>query len=692
MFLRRCHVVTAALVLLAASMAPGQGKPAPPADDLPAGAVLRLGTTRLRHGGFGLVGLAFLPDEKGLMTASEEAKSLRLWEPTSGQAIREIRADPIAIRGFALSPDGKRLAVSGQLPPTGPGRYPAAATILDVASGKIVANLPRTDEDGGWCAMAFTPDNRFLASLGDNGILRIEDVTNGAEIVQRHFGRIGGRAHLAMSSDGVTLAMNVSTRRNHLLLWNWKTRKEVRELETGEEGFRHFVFSPDGKQLAVSGDRTGKIGIWDVDGGRLLRTMQRPEVKYCRPWRLAYSPDGKRLATTNSGVTQVGKVQLWDPAAGRFVGELDCGNVRGGLLAFSRDSRLLAVDTGNAVRVWDVTSRKELTAQNEAHLGRVNQVVYSSRGHIATAGDDHTARIWDAATGQQIHKLSHGKAVWGVAFSPDGNLLATSSTDDAVHLWDARTGRPLHKLAGHHTFAGCRALRFTPDGKRLHSFGTDFHLRVWDAANGKVIHDHSLEFTGVTLPPKEGPPPRRVFFLMWVQAEFTQDGKTLVTGVPSSFHSFDVATGKETGKFRQDGSRLKSLAVSPEGKRMIASEMGRQITAPSPAGQDQTMTEKIHPVCLWNLADGKLIKRHILPDGIGAGPVAFSPDGKWFATAPNRPEVSIRFWDAASGNELPPITGIPHPIQAMSISPDGKHLAAALRDTSVLVWDLTRKR
>ncbi len=58
-------------------------------------------------------------------------------------------------------------------------------------------------------------------------------------------------------------------------------------------------------------------------------------------------------------------------------------------------------------------------------------------------GDDGTARIWDAATGETLHTLTtHAEAVWGVAFSPDGTRLATASDDGTARIWDVATGQP----------------------------------------------------------------------------------------------------------------------------------------------------------------------------------------------------------------------------------------------------------
>jgi WD40 repeat protein len=149
-------------------------------------------------------------------------------------------------------------------------------------------------------------------------------------------------------------------------------------------------------------------------------------------------------------------------------------------------------------------------------------VAFSPDGKIVAAGsDDHTVRLWEVATRQQIGTPLTGYTgpVTSVAFSKDGKTLAAGSYDHTVRLWDVTSRTVIATLTGH--TGRVLSVAFSPDGKTLASGSVDGTVRLWDVATHQQIGNPLIELVFGSGKSLLGD---------WVQSvAFSPDSKTLAT-------------------------------------------------------------------------------------------------------------------------------------------------------------------
>ena len=142
----------------------------------------------------------------------------------------------------------------------------------------------------------------------------------------------------------------------------------------------------------------------------------------------AFSPDGKRIVTASWDKT----ARLWDAETGQQIGAPLVGHDEHvHSAAFSPDGKRIVTASCRQDRAAVGRRDRQASARRSSAIGAVSSAAFSPDGkRIVTASGDKTARLWDAATGQQIGAplVGHEGAVHSAAFSPDGKRIVTAST------------------------------------------------------------------------------------------------------------------------------------------------------------------------------------------------------------------------------------------------------------------------
>jgi WD40 repeat protein len=310
------------------------------------------------------------------------------------------------------------------------------------------------------------------------------------------------------------------------------------------------------------------------------------------------------------------------------------------------------------------------------HAGWVWSVRYNPDGtRLATAGQDGTVRIWDAATGREIRTIPYPTAtgIPRVAYSPDGKRVAAASDGQPLKVWDAATGQEVLSLAD-----GGTGIAYSPDGHLL-ARGRHAGVAILDATTGAVVQ---------TLADPPGYPRCLAF---------SPDGKTLATSGRDiatdtpAVKVWDLAAGKVRHTLLGHRDFIQSVAFEPSG------------TVLASGSADQT-------VRLWDAATGRQL--HVLKGEQGdVYDVAFSPSSIWlgeaagslglskglvlaschynFPDADDTPRV-VTLWEPLRGQEIATFKGHMGTVTSLTFSPRNGQLASASFDGTVRIWDLAR--
>ncbi|MEV0970650.1 WD40 repeat domain-containing serine/threonine protein kinase [Microtetraspora glauca] len=482
-----------------------------------------------------------------------------LWDVAAGRERGAVSGVGRAVRDVALSRDGRWLAVAGERSVRVwdlVSRRPAGSEIGQVArwldfspSGR---SLGLVTEGGRWQvwdtaegtrmvdradagveAVAMSYDDRLAAPMLDGDRFELWDVTTGRRLPVPGEGRA---VWVAFGPDRRTLAVSAGA---DVVFWDLPERARRGGRLEGA-GAVWLAFSADGRFVVTYDKRS--VGLWSAEGVSLLRyplgdTSGMPSARI--------GADGRTLSYLLGG----GAVAVLDVDAGahslRLAPEIQT-------VAFSRDARLAAVQTGTSLELWDVAGGRRLGPPLASPAATA--LAFSPDGRVLAVGaeDPPVLTLWDVSRRVRLAALPLADVNWvgGLAFSPDGRTLAvspSSGSPEPVQLWDVARRTRSDVLA----HDGGDVMAFRPDGGAL---------AVGGLANALVALPRGPVWDRPFGPSDDGV--RSV--------AFSPDSRTVATGFSKlGVDLWDATTRRRTGRLAPLQGRLDdvvALAFSPDGR------------------------------------------------------------------------------------------------------------------------------
>jgi WD40 repeat protein/DNA-binding SARP family transcriptional activator len=421
--------------------------------------------------------LAIAAGNEAVVVDATTGEQLVAIEPPGGP-VSPVGASQWPVDDVAFSPDGRWLATVGS---------DGEAHVWDAATGDLHATM--SGHAAGTVRVDWSPDGTRLATSSDDGTARVWEVSDGGgqEVVRLAAGATRAVVGVAFSPDGQRLVTgDAGSTAARIFDVGPSGAFEIATVPTSPDVTGAAAFAPDGTAVVATADGAAAM-VWDLASDEPRATLgDDGTAGSTDAFLVAPSPDGGLVATA----THAGPVVVWDVRSGASVATIG-PTAWPPAATWSPDGDLLAVTGGDGESGWlRVVDRDGRLVHELAEEGVVPlSVAFGPQGDRIVTTQRATGRVDDVFEGVRVWDWAAGEIVleidvpaWQAVFDPTGTLVATNDLASGAATWDATTGAQVVAFRGH---AGVvQDLAFDPADATLATASVDGTVRLWEVGTG----------------------------------------------------------------------------------------------------------------------------------------------------------------------------------------------------------------
>ncbi len=545
--------------------------------------------------------VAFSPNGKYVLIGTE-GNSAKLWN-LEGKEIHIFRGHSDRISAVAFSPDGSKIItgsrdrtailrnIQGDTLRTLRGHSGEITSIQFSPDGTKIITASTDNSAKIWTqhgdfqqdlighpfiitSACFASDGKKILTADFGGtIISWDENGNGQTIFQNPELNIFS---IDVSSDGSKILVGSSEK--FAFIFDRNTQKIIR-FKAHQSAVHAVKFSPDGKYV-LSGSNDHTVILSDAQTGEIQFEFKGhgQEIN-----TLTFSENGKYILTgCEDGTSKLIHIQ------GITMNNFSFEYPIVGVDFASQKSNLMAIGLKNG-EIFTLQNHEKIQAHFRHPEGILSLKFAPKNDQLLTAGNDRTARLWDAKTGRLLRQFKGHKArIYAVDYSADGTKILTASDDHTLKIWNAKNGKllqtfdekndrmhtaqffPNHhqivsgswrgilkirKLQGHEVFnqsvhdGKINAISVSADGTKILSGGDDQTALLFDAKGRKLL---TLALPKAVL-----------------SVAFSPDGKYLLTGCADNTATLWNLAGNPIFRFRAHDAAIQTVGFSPDGKLMF---------------------------------------------------------------------------------------------------------------------------